>query len=253
MNNNAVSFQKVTKLYFTGKRYQPTFREWTDAILTGKSFYRPKAQLKALNQISFTVKQGSVIGIIGSNGAGKSTVLKLIAKITYPNEGLIETQGTVAGLLELWTGFHEELTGSENVYIYASILGLNRKKIAAIYKEIVKFAGIEDFMDTPVKHYSSGMYARLGFAVAVHVRPNILLIDEVLAVGDLAFKEKCLSFMKDYCRHPHHTVVFVSHSLENVKAVCTEVMWIEKGKIIMHGHPAQVIKAYERDQKNTPS
>jgi ABC-type polysaccharide/polyol phosphate transport system ATPase subunit len=229
MNEIAVSFNQVTKRYFKGGRYQPTLREWLGTIVTGKSFQRPR--FKALDKVSFTIQKGKVVGIIGSNGAGKSTILKLISRITYPNEGKIEINGSVAGLLELGTGFHSELTGRENVFLYASILGLRKNKIEQIYPKIVEFAGIEDFMGMPIKHYSSGMLARLGFAVAIHIEPDILLIDEVLAVGDIAFQKKCMEFMMNYCNDPNHTVVFVSHNTDHIKMICDKVIWIENGGI----------------------
>lgn len=242
MKQAALIFDLVTKRYFKGGHYQPTLREWASAIFTGNSFQRP--QFKALNRISFMVEKGQVVGIIGSNGAGKSTILKLALKITFPNEGSVTINGTAAGLLELNTGFHPELTGDENIYLYGSILGLSKRKLDAVYPQVVKFSGIKGFMGMPVKHYSSGMLARLGFSIAIHIEPDILLIDEVLSVGDLAFQEKCMQFMKNYCKNPHHTVIFVSHQLDNIRAICDRVIWIEHGKIIDSGETKVMLQKY---------
>ncbi|OGD63334.1 hypothetical protein A2160_02510 [Candidatus Beckwithbacteria bacterium RBG_13_42_9] len=247
MKKIALSFNKVTKKYFKGGHYQPTLREWAGAIFTGKSFQRP--QFKALNQISFAVQKGEVVGIVGSNGAGKSTILKMALKITFPNEGSVTINGTATGLLELNTGFHPELTGNENVYLYGSILGLSKERLDLIYPHVVKFSGLKGFMDMPIKHYSSGMLARLGFSIAIHVEPDILLIDEILSVGDLAFQEKCMKFMKNYCRNPNHTVVFVSHLLENIRAICTRVIWMEHGKVVESGKTNEVLKRYIKFQR----
>ena len=239
---NAVEFSKVTKKYYKGGRYQPTFREWFGAIFGGEKFQRPK--FKALDSVSFSIKRGKVIGFLGSNGAGKSTVLKLISKITYPNSGRITVNGSVAGLLELGTGFHHELSGHENIYLYGAILGLSKNQVDDIYDEVVEFSGIRDFVDSPLKHYSSGMIARLGFSVAIHLKPDILLIDEVLAVGDLAFRDKCMNYMVEYCKDPDHTVVFISHDPENVKLICEEVIWLDHGKVVEIGKTSKVLKKY---------
>ncbi|MFC1748549.1 ABC transporter ATP-binding protein [Pseudomonadota bacterium] len=248
MSQVAINFNQVVKKYYRGKRYQPSFREWIDAMFTGESFSRPK--FKALNKISFEIKKGQVVGFVGSNGAGKSTILKLMMKITYPNVGKVKVNGSVAGLLELGTGFHPALTGRENVFLYSSILGLKRVEVEQLYPKIVKFAGVSKFMDSPIKQYSSGMLARLGFAVAVHLNPDVLVIDEVLAVGDMAFQKKCMNFMRDYCSNPNHTVVFVSHNIENVRLICDQVIWIEEGKIVQQGDTKKVLKDYAKFQNN---
>lgn len=243
----AVECDKVTKKYYEGKRYQPTLREWVDTILTRSSFSQPT--FKALDNVSFSIKRGQVVGFIGSNGAGKSTLLKLIMKITYPNEGKIAINGSVAGLLELGTGFHPNLTGKENVYLYASILGLKQSRIEKMYPKVVEFSGVKDFMETPLKHYSSGMLARLGFSVAIHIEPEILVIDEVLAVGDMSFQQKCMNYMINFCRDPKHTVVFVSHNIDNVRLICEEVVWLEHGKIVEKGPTEPIVKKYIKFQK----
>jgi len=243
----AVQFSQVTKKFYRGKRYQPSLVEWLDALFTGKSFDKPK--FKALDRVSFEIKKGQVLGFVGSNGAGKSTILKLVMKITYPNSGEVETQGSIAGLLELGTGFHGNLTGRENVYLYGSILGFSRARVREIYDDIVEFAGVEESMESPLKQFSSGMVARLGFAVAIHLNPDILVIDEVLAVGDMSFQEKCMRFMKDYCRDPKHTVLFVSHNVENVKMICDEVIWIEQGRVKKRGKTKTVVEEYIKFQR----
>lgn len=246
MSKYAVVCKHVTKRYIKGQRYQPTLREWISLAVTQEYFKRPK--FKALDDVSFKIKKGQVVGFIGSNGAGKSTMLKIILKITRPNEGTVKTEGSVAGLLELGTGFHPELTGKENVYLYGAVLGLSRKQVDSIYDAVVDFAGLQEFMETPFKHYSSGMRARLGFAVSIHIEPDILLIDEVLAVGDMHFQNKCINYMKNYCRDPKHTVVFVSHNNDNVRAICDRVIWFENGKIKEEGDTKEILKRYEKFQ-----
>jgi ABC-type polysaccharide/polyol phosphate transport system ATPase subunit len=248
MTETAIEFKKVAKKYFKGGKYQPNFREWLGTITTGKGFQR--LQFKALDEVSFTIKKGRAIGIIGSNGAGKTTILRLIARITYPNSGEILVNGKIAGLLELGAGFHGELTGEENVYLYGSILGLSKSRIKEVYPEIVRFSELKDFMDHPIKHYSSGMVARLAFSVSIFVEPDILLIDEILAVGDISFRKKCLKFMKNYIKNPKNTVILVSHSAEQVREVCDEVIWIEEGKIKMRGLTKKVLAKYIAFQEN---
>jgi lipopolysaccharide transport system ATP-binding protein len=185
----------------------------------------------ALKNVSFEVKQGEVVGILGRNGAGKSTLLKILSKITEPTEGRVELKGRVGSLLEVGTGFHNELTGHENIYLYGAILGMDRWEVTRKFDEIVAFAEIEKFIDTPVKHYSSGMYMRLAFAVAAHLEPDILLVDEVLAVGDAAFQKKCLGKMGDASRQGR-TVLFVSHNLNAIEQLCTLAIMLDKGKVI---------------------
>src|SRR5271170_5161311 len=181
---------------------------------------KPKDFLWALRDVSFDVKQGEVVGLIGRNGAGKTTLLKLLARITRPTTGFAEIRGRVGSLLEVGTGFHPELTGRENVYLSGAVLGMSRSEIRATFDEIVAFAEIEGFLDTPVKRYSSGMYVRLAFAVAAHLRPEILIVDEVLAVGDAAFQKKCLGKMSDVATNGR-TVLFVSHSTASIEALCS--------------------------------
>jgi lipopolysaccharide transport system ATP-binding protein len=197
----------------------------------------------ALRDLHFGVKQGEVVGIIGRNGAGKSTLLKILSRITEPTQGRIRLRGRVASLLEVGTGFHPELTGRENIYLNGAILGMGRVEIKRKFDEIVAFAGLETFLDTPVKRYSSGMYVRLGFAVAAHLEPEILIIDEVLAVGDAEFQKKCLQKMGDVA-HGGRTVLFVSHNMQAVTRLCPRCILLNEGRIKLDGPSAQVANAY---------
>jgi lipopolysaccharide transport system ATP-binding protein len=197
----------------------------------------------ALRDVSFEVRFGEVMGIIGPNGAGKSTLLKLLSRISAPTEGRVVARGRIATLLEVGTGFHPELTGRENVYLNGSLLGMRRREIARKFDEIVEFSGVARFLDTPVKRYSSGMYVRLAFAVAAHLDPEVLLLDEVLSVGDAEFQRKCLGKMRDVTGEGR-AVVFVSHGMGTVQAVCDRVALLEKGRIRRMGDPESVIAAY---------
>ena len=197
----------------------------------------------ALKDVNFEVRQGEVVGLIGRNGAGKSTLLKILARITRPTEGHAEIHGRVGSLLEVGTGFHAELTGRENVYMSGAILGMRKAEIDRKFDEIVAFSEVERFLDTPLKHYSSGMQMRLAFAVAAHLEPEILLVDEVLAVGDAAFQKKCLGKMGDVARHGR-TIVFVSHNIAAVKALCSRAVMIKDGTIAKSGAVAEVVDDY---------
>jgi lipopolysaccharide transport system ATP-binding protein len=198
----------------------------------------------ALKDVSFEVKQGDRIGIIGRNGAGKSTLLKILSRITEPTTGSIRIKGRVASLLEVGTGFHPELTGRENIFLNGAILGMGRAEIKKKFDEIVAFAEIENFLDTPVKRYSSGMYVRLAFAVAAHLEPEILIVDEVLAVGDAQFQKKCLGKMEDVSAKEGRTVLFVSHNMSMINLLCTTAININAGEIRSSGLPATVISEY---------
>lgn len=197
----------------------------------------------ALREISFEIKKGESVGFIGHNGAGKSTLLKILSRITEPTEGYADIYGRVGALLEVGTGFHPELTGRENVFLNAAILGMNRREIEAKFDEIVEFAEVEKFIDTPVKHYSSGMTLRLGFAVAAHLEPEILIVDEVLAVGDARFQRKCMGKM-DAVSSQGRTVLFVSHNLAAVQSLCQKVVWLHQGRIVKVGEPGEIIPEY---------
>ncbi|MEM3432906.1 MAG: ABC transporter ATP-binding protein [Candidatus Methanomethyliaceae archaeon] len=206
--------------------------------------YRKRYDLLALDRVSFSVQAGEALGIIGPNGAGKTTLLKLLSRITRPSSGRIEVRGRVASLIELGAGFHPDLTGRENIYLNGAILGLSRKEIAARFESIVAFAELEPFIDIPIKRYSSGMYARLGFSTAIHVEPDILLVDEVLAVGDQAFQAKCLRYMQAVF-HGRGIVIFVSHNLIAIQQLCDRVIWLDHGRIRAIGSPAEVIQDYQ--------
>ncbi len=198
----------------------------------------------ALKNVTFEVKEGEVLGIIGRNGAGKSTLLKVLSRITEPTEGRVTLRGRVASLLEVGTGFHPELTGRENIFLNGAVLGMTQREIRSKFDEIAAFAEVEKFLDTPVKHYSSGMYVRLAFAVAAHLEPEILVIDEVLAVGDAEFQKKCVGKMNEVSRRDGRTVLFVSHNLAAVSALCDRGLLIAKGRVAFEGSVDDVIERY---------
>jgi lipopolysaccharide transport system ATP-binding protein len=200
----------------------------------------------ALKDVSFEVRQGEVLGIIGRNGAGKSTLLKILSQITEPTEGRVQTRGRVASLLEVGTGFHPELTGRENVFVNGAILGMTREEVKRKFDEIVAFAEVEKFLDTPVKRYSSGMYVRLAFAVAAHLEPEILIVDEVLAVGDSQFQEKCLGKMREVSYSDGRTVLFVSHNIGAIQSVCGAGMVLEQGRKAFRGNALEAVRFYLR-------
>jgi lipopolysaccharide transport system ATP-binding protein len=212
--------------------------------LFNRSATQPRSEFFALKDASFEIAPGENVGIIGSNGAGKSTLLKLLSRIIEPTSGRAFIKGRVGALLEVGTGFHQELTGRENIYLYGAILGMSTKEINTKFDAIVDFAEIEKFIDTPVKRYSSGMYVRLAFAVAAHLRPDILLLDEVLAVGDVAFQRKCMAFARDLQRQ-NATLLFVSHNMFSIKAMCTRVIYIRSGRIEYDGPTDGGIGMYE--------
>ena len=223
------------------------YRLGEDAPLAGlvaRALGRPPArELWALRHITFEIACGEAVGIVGRNGAGKSTLLKVLARITRPTSGQVTLRGRVGSLLEVGTGFHPELTGRENVYLNGAILGLRRAEIAARFDEIVAFAGVEGFLDTPVKRYSSGMRVRLAFAVAAHLEPEILIVDEVLAVGDAEFQSRCLGKMRDVAGQGR-TVLFVSHNLAALKALCSRALWLDGGALRATGEVGRVVDAY---------
>lgn len=246
MENSIISIQNVSKEYSIGSSRSASLRESLSQFSKHKS---SKETFFALKSISLEIQQGDVIGIIGKNGAGKSTLLKVLSQITKPSEGRIEISGRVASLLEVGTGFHPELTGRENIFLNGTILGMTRKEVKEKFDEIVTFSGVEQFIDTPVKHYSSGMYVRLAFAVAAHLEPEVLIIDEVLAVGDAEFQKKCLGKMKDVAKHGR-TVLFVSHDLGAVSSLCNKGVYLKNGTIAFKGEINDVISAYTNDSTN---
>src|SRR3954464_12083051 len=206
----------------------------------------------ALRDVSFDVAEGDTVGLIGRNGAGKSTLLKVISRITDPTEGFVKLRGRMASLLEVGTGFHPELTGRENIYLNGAILGMRKTEIVSKFDEIVAFAEVEKFLDTPVKHYSSGMYVRLAFAVAAHLNPEILIVDEVLAVGDVAFQKKCLGKMNDVASKGR-TVVFVSHNMTAVTALCYQGILMAGGRVTFTGPPEDVVRYYYDENRGSES
>jgi ABC-type polysaccharide/polyol phosphate transport system ATPase subunit len=244
---NAIEVRGVRKTY---RRYsrRRQFATLKSALLSGRvlSDLRPDQTFDALKGVSFDVAAGTTFGIVGRNGSGKSTMLKLIAGIGRPTEGAVTVKGRVSALIELGAGFHPEISGRENVYINGMMLGLTKREVAARFDEIVAFAGLEDFIDAPVKTYSSGMYMRLGFAVAIHVDPDVLLVDEVLAVGDEAFTHKCLDKFAEF-RRRGRTVLLVTHALDLVTRFCDEALWLDAGVARLQGDPKRVVDAYLMD------
>lgn len=237
----AIKVEKLSKRYTIGTKKADSFRQALGALFRKTT---TKASFLAVDDLNFTINRGEVVGIIGKNGAGKSTLLKLLSQITKPTEGTIRINGRVASLLEVGTGFHPELTGRENIFLNGTILGMSRAEVKQKFDEIVAFSGVEQFIDTPVKHYSSGMYVRLAFSVAAHLEPETLIIDEVLAVGDADFQQKCLGKMKSIAGEGR-TVLFVSHNLAAVKELCQKGIVIEKGKLVFHGESGAAIQVYQ--------
>lgn len=249
MGNWAIRVDNISKLYRIGARVDrhATLRDQISEVLAAP-FRRNHSggsadTIWALKDVSFEVPRGEVVGIIGRNGAGKSTLLKILSRITEPTRGCAEIAGRVGSLLEVGTGFHPELTGRENIYLNGAILGMRRAEINSKFDEIVAFAEIDKFIDTPVKRYSSGMYVRLAFAVAAHLEPEILIVDEVLAVGDAAFQKKCLGKMGDVAKQGR-TVLFVSHNMAAVGRLCGSALWLDRGEIVERGDARSVIGAY---------
>lgn len=241
---NAVVAEKLTKMY---KKYanRHKFLTLKSALVNRTLFSELSAaeKFEALSEVSFTIPKGKTVSIIGENGSGKSTLLKILAGISRPTSGSMTIDGRISALIELGAGFHPEISGRENVFINGIILGLTRKKIQTLYDEIVRFAELEEFIDNPVKSYSSGMYMRLGFSIAINVDPDILLVDEVLAVGDASFVPKCLDKINEF-RRKGKTIIFVSHDLSTVERISDHVIWLKHGKIEMQGHPKRVVDTY---------
>jgi lipopolysaccharide transport system ATP-binding protein len=282
MSDIAIKVENLGKRYRIGSRsngyrtlrdtlanaFSAPFRRWRDSLTSASTLTSTSSpsststlasaststsslreEIWALKDVSFEVHRGEVVGIIGRNGAGKSTLLKILSRITEPTEGYAEIRGRVGTLLEVGTGFHAELSGRENIYLSGAILGMRKAEIERKFDEIVAFAEIEKFLDTPVKHYSSGMYVRLAFAVAAHLDPEILLVDEVLAVGDAAFQKKCLGKMKDVAKEGR-TVLFVSHQMAAVKSLCGRAIQIRSGIVVEDGDPEIVVNNYFSEGEN---
>ncbi len=245
--NEALHIETLGKRYRIGRR-EPyaVLRESIMRLpktLLGRTYLPPQEEIWALRNVTFSVSPGEVVGIVGRNGAGKSTLLKLLSRITEPTQGRARIRGRVGSLLEVGTGFHPELTGRENVFLNGTLLGMRRLEVKQRFDAIVAFAGIEQFLDTPVKHYSSGMAMRLAFSVAAHLEPEILLVDEVLAVGDASFQRRCLGKMDDLARSGR-TVLLVSHNLAAVQHLCTRALLFEQGRLVEDGDTASVVRKY---------
>lgn len=234
-----IIFENVTKHFF--KQEDRTLKELIPSLIKG---LKPGEFIDALKDINLNIQKGDTVGVLGRNGAGKSTLLKVIAGVTKPTKGKVIVEGKIAPLIELGAGFHPQLTGRENIYLNGSIFGLSKKEIDAVFDDIVAFAELKKFIDTPVKHYSSGMYMRLGFSVAVHVPFDILLTDEILAVGDTEFQEKCIKKMISF-KKEGKIIIFVSHALETVAAFCNKGLLIDKGNQIFYGDVNEAIDRYK--------
>jgi lipopolysaccharide transport system ATP-binding protein len=244
----AIEVHELSKRYRIGQMQAAygTLRDSmtrTAARVSGRAPARHREEIWALRDVSFTVREGEVVGVIGRNGAGKSTLLKLLTRITAPTSGQAIIRGRVGSLLEVGTGFNPELTGRENVFLNGSILGMKRREIQRKFDDIVEFSGIEKFIDTPVKRYSSGMSVRLAFSVAAHLEPEILLVDEVLAVGDAEFQQRCLGRMEDFSG-TGRTVLFVSHNMQTINQLCERAIWFDGGQIVEDGDPSEVVTHY---------
>jgi lipopolysaccharide transport system ATP-binding protein len=273
MSGSAIVVENLSKSYLLGHRYgkenQFKYTALRDEI--GREFrnFARKAidlvsgrqivqgdeieEFWALKEVSFEIKQGEAVAIIGRNGAGKSTLLKILSRITAPTEGRVVLRGRVASLLEVGTGFHPELTGRENVFLNGAVLGMTQREIRKKFDEIVAFAEVEKFLDTPVKHFSSGMYVRLAFAVAAHLEPEILVVDEVLAVGDIEFQRKCLGRMDEIARRQGRTVLFVTHNMGAARTFCTEGLVLEQGKLLFGGKIDDCIQQYNQSSSSSDS
>ncbi len=243
MRDVAIQVEQLSKRYKLGEAVSFSLRDSFSGLFSRKNKPVEGGYFNALENVSFEVKKGEVLGIIGKNGAGKSTLLKILSRITKPTSGRIEINGRVSSLLEVGTGFHPELTGRENIFLNGTILGMRKAEIKSKFDQIVDFSGVEKFIDTPVKYYSSGMYVRLAFAVAAHLEPEILIIDEVLAVGDAEFQKKCLGKMKDVSGEGR-TVLFVSHDMAAIKTICPQSMLLVNGTVKLHGATEYVVDKY---------
>ncbi len=261
MSKVVIDIKDVSKLYclgaINGRTLSQDINSWLAKVckkedpnqIIGKNYYDKNDMLLALDHINLQINEGDIVGIIGSNGAGKSTLLKILSRVTAPSSGNIYIKGRIASLLEVGTGFHPELTGRENTYLNGAILGMSRKEIDHKLQAIIEFAEMEKFMDTPVKRYSSGMYVRLAFAVAAHLEPEILVVDEVLAVGDYQFQQKCLGKMGDISGGGR-TVLFVSHQLSMIRALCKKCILLDHGKVIKYGETNEVIEEYIKQKQS---
>lgn len=256
MSDKIIEVNNISKLYKLGEIGSGSFRHdlnnwWKKSVSKKDDTYQPieenlnsEQYLWALKDISFDVQQGEALGIIGSNGSGKSTLLKIISRIVKPTKGFVKGSGKVSSILEVGTGFHGELTGRENIFISGYTLGMSKSEILRKFDEIVDFSGVERFLDTPIKRYSSGMYVRLAFAVVAHLEPDILIVDEVLAVGDADFQKKCLGKMKDVSQKEGRTVIFVSHYMQAINNLCNTALWLNQGRLKEIGECSAVVNKY---------
>lgn len=266
MSNVAIRVENISKLYRLGEIGTGTLshdlNRWWASLRGKEDPYLKLGQLNnreqkgsnwvwALKDISFELNQGEVLGIIGRNGAGKSTLLKLLSKISNPTTGIIKAKGRIASLLEVGTGFHPELTGRENIFLNGAILGMTKQEIKRKFDEIVDFAGVDRYVDTPVKRYSSGMYVRLAFGVAAHLEPEILIVDEVLAVGDAEFQKKALGKMKSVSQNEGRTVLFVSHNMASIRTLCTKGILMQNGQLITMGEIEDTIRVYNQSAETS--
>jgi lipopolysaccharide transport system ATP-binding protein len=242
--NNAIEFTNVTKKYLITNRYDQGIKGFLIRLIKGEKF--ADKEQTVIDNFNLKIPKGEFMGLVGRNGAGKSTTLGLIAKVIYPTSGQLKVIGRVAPLLELGAGFHTDLTGKENIMINGVLLGLTREQVKEKMEDIIEFSGLREFIDRPMRTYSSGMYMRLGFSVAVNINPDILLVDEVLAVGDEEFQKKCLEKMQEF-KTKGKTIIFVTHSLEIAEKVCDRIAYIEHGKLMMIGPAHEVIAKYKED------
>jgi len=263
MSDTIIQVENLSKKYIIGHQQQQKYTALRDVLANStksllKNIHNRKLKIHspekeefwALKNVSFEIKQGDRVGIIGRNGAGKSTLLKILSRITDPTSGQISINGRVASLLEVGTGFHPELTGRENIYLNGAILGMSKTEIKRKFDEIVDFAEVEKFLDTPVKHYSSGMYVRLAFAVAAHLEPEILIVDEVLAVGDAQFQKKCLGKMEAIAEKEGRTILFVSHNIQAIRSLCERCILLANGQLIADGDTMKTVEIYSNQLHN---
>lgn len=253
-NDSIIKVEGLSKKYLLNKSAAPKSDTLYGSVM---SFFKNLTQKKeveefwALKDVSFEIKKGDRVGIVGRNGAGKSTLLKILSRITPPTDGRIEITGTVASLLEVGTGFHGDLSGRENIYLNGSILGMSKEEIDNKFNEIVAFSEIENFIDTPVKRYSSGMYVKLAFSIAAHLNPDILILDEVLAVGDAAFQKKCIDKVNDLSFSHGRTILFVSHNIASIKSICNKGIYFNQGKLVDYGPIDKILHNYQNLIKET--
>jgi ABC-type polysaccharide/polyol phosphate transport system ATPase subunit len=246
-----IKVENLTKEYILRHQYDSRYTSLRDVIVDkAQSIFKAKPSLQAdtflaLSDVSFDVKQGERVGIIGRNGAGKSTLLKVLSRIVTPTRGRVTIDGRVASLLEVGTGFHAELSGRENIFLNGAILGMTKSEIQKNFDAIVDFSGVERFLDTPVKRYSSGMYVRLAFAVAAHLEPEVLIVDEVLAVGDAEFQKKCIGKMKEVSNADGRTILFVSHNIAAIRSMCEKIVFLEGGKVVAYDKTEKVLPLYQ--------